>query len=97
MAQVYRGRVGVSIEAVQRLHEPASLPTEVKEVLAMFGRGMRLKARRLMKMGTWIPTSQRSTISFSALLWGLRRNWATFPSMSSGPQRKDYEAFEPYQ
>jgi hypothetical protein len=26
----------VSIEAVQRLHESASLPTEVKEVLAMF-------------------------------------------------------------
>jgi hypothetical protein len=33
---VYRGRVGVSIEAVQRLHESASLPAEVKEVLAMF-------------------------------------------------------------
>ena len=32
MAQVYRGGVQVSIEAVQRLSEPASLPTEVKEV-----------------------------------------------------------------
>jgi hypothetical protein len=32
VARVYRGRVGVSIEAVQRLHESASLPAEVKEV-----------------------------------------------------------------
>jgi hypothetical protein len=38
VARVYRGRVEVSIEAVHRLHEPASLPTKVKEVLAMFGR-----------------------------------------------------------
>jgi hypothetical protein len=37
VARVYRGRVGVSIEAVQQLHESAQFPTEVKEVLAMFG------------------------------------------------------------
>jgi uncharacterized protein len=36
-ARVSRGRVGVSIEAVQRLHESASLPTEVEEVLATLG------------------------------------------------------------
>jgi hypothetical protein len=38
-ARVYRARVGVSIEAVQRLHESASLPTEVKDVLAIFAKG----------------------------------------------------------
>jgi hypothetical protein len=38
MGRVYRGAGQVSIAAVQRFHEPASLPTEVKAVVAMFGR-----------------------------------------------------------
>ena len=46
MARVYRGRVEVSIEAVHRLHEPASLPTEVKEVLAMFAVSLPNRWRR---------------------------------------------------
>jgi len=49
LARVYCGGVQVSIEAVQRLRELASLPTGVKEVVTLLGKSQKQSCRRRLK------------------------------------------------